>query len=110
MIARMPRSWTLRLLAIAAMLLGQLPASGIARAAIGDEALIKEAGAACQIASKLQQSRVLWSAPGYEHQAALIVAGKSPEADDEEETYMLCLFDKQTTQVELQEIEAELFR
>jgi hypothetical protein len=105
MISRVPRFRTLPLFAVAAMLL----AKGIAHAAAGDEALIKEAAAACQIASELQQSRVLWSSPGYEHQAALIVTGKLSETGDDE-TYMLCLFDKQTTQVELQEIEAELFR
>lgn len=109
MISRVPRCSALPLLAIAALLPVQLPANGIARAAAGDEALVKEAGAACQIASELRQSRVLWSSPGYEHQAALIVAGKSPETGGDK-TYVLCLFDKRTTQVELQEIEAELFR
>ena len=113
MVSGLPRFWTLAVLAIAAVLLGHLLANGIARAAaeIGDKALVKEAGAACQIASELEQSRVVWSSPSYQHHAALIVAGKwPPTRNNGGQAYMLCLFDKQTAKVELQEIEASLFR
>jgi hypothetical protein len=105
--------WKLSVLAIAALLLGGLLATGIVRAAaeVGDAALVKEAGAACQIASELEQSRVVWGSPGYEHHAALIVAGKwPPTRNNGEAAYMLCLFDKHTAEVQLQEIEAQLFR
>ncbi|WP_119304806.1 hypothetical protein [Dongia deserti] len=113
MLSGPPRFWKLSALAIAALLLGNLPADGIERAAgeIGTEALLKEAGAACQIASELEQSRVVWSSPDYEHHAALIVGGKSPESEGNgEQAYKLCLFDKQTAKVELQEIGPELFK
>ena len=105
--------WKLSVLPIAALLLGGLLANGIVRAAaeVGDAALVKEAGAACQIASELEQSRVVWGSPGYEHHAALIVAGKWPQTrNNGEAAYMLCLFDKHTAEVQLQEIEAQLFR
>jgi hypothetical protein len=113
MISGLPRVWTLSVSAIAVVLLGYLLAHGIVRAAaeVDAEALVKEAGAACQIASELEQPRVVWSSPNYEHHAALIVTGESPETrNNGEQAYMLCLFDKQTAKVELQEIEAELFR
>ncbi len=113
MSSNLPRFWKLPLLAIAAILLGHLLANGIVRAAaeIGAAALVKEAGAACQIASELERSRVVWSNPEYQHHAALIVAGQwPPTRNNGGQAYMLCLFDKQTAKVELQEIEATLFR
>ena len=78
----------------------------------GEVALsVKEAGAACQIASELEQPRVVWSNPAFEHNAALIVTGKWPATrNNGEQAYMLCLFDKQTAKVEIQEIEAPLFK
>lgn len=113
MVSGLPLFWKLSILAIAAMLLGTLLAQGIVRAAaeVGDAALVKEAGAACQIASELEQSRVVWSSPAYEQHAALIVTGKWPPTRNEgQAAYMLCLFDKHTAEVQLQEIEAALFR
>jgi hypothetical protein len=107
------RLWQLPLLAVAAMLLGALLASQIVRAASEEawDALIKEASAACQIASELEMPRVVWSNPAYEHNAALIVTGKwPPTRNNGAEAYMLCLFDKQTAKVEIQEIEAPLFK
>jgi hypothetical protein len=106
------RLWKLPALVVAAVLLGHLLAWQIVRAAeIGTEALLKEAGAACQIASELEQSRVVWGNSGYETHAALIVTGKWPPTQNQgEPAYMLCLFDKQTAKVEIQEIEAALFR
>ena len=107
------RLWKLSAMAVAAMLLGELLASQIVRAASQEawDALAKEAGAACQIASELEQPRVVWSNPAFEHNAALIITGKwPPTRNNGAEAYMLCLFDKQTAKVELQEIEAELFR
>lgn len=107
------RLWKLPLLAIAAVLLGGLLASQIVRAAseAASDALVKEAGATCQIASELEQPRVVWSSPAFEHNAALIVAGKwPPTRNGGAQAYMLCLFDKQTAKVELQEIEATLFK
>jgi hypothetical protein len=107
------RVWKLPLLATAAMLLGALLASQIVRAASEEawDALVKEAGAACQIASELEQPRVVWSNPAFEHNAALIVTGKWPPTRNKgEQAYMLCLFDKQTAKVEIQEIDAPLFK
>ena len=107
------RLWKLPALAIGAMLLGALLASQIVRAASEEawDALVKEAGAACQIASELEQPRVVWSNPGFEHNAALIVAGKwPPTRNNGAAAYMLCLFDKQTAKVEIQEIAAPLFK
>jgi len=107
------RLLTLPVLAIAAMLLGGLLASQIVRAASEEawDALVKEASAACQIASELEQPRVVWSSPAFEHSAALIIAGKQPPTRNKGEVaYMLCLFDKQTAKVEIQEIEAPLFK
>ena len=103
----------LPVLAIGAMLLGALLASQIVRAASEEtaDALVKEAGAACQIASELEQPRVVWSSPAFERNAALIVAGKWPPTRNQGDVaYMLCLFDKQTAKVELQEIEVRLFK
>ena len=100
-------------LAILALLLGDILAGHIVRAASEEawDALVREAGAACQIASDLEQPRVVWSNPAYEHQAALLITGKWPQTHMKgKQGYMLCLFDKQTAKVEIQEIEAELFR
>jgi hypothetical protein len=105
--------WKLPLLALAAMLLSALLASQIVRAASEEawDALVKEAGAACQIASELEQPRVVWSNPEFEHNAALIVTGRWPPTRNKgEQAYMLCLFDKQTAKVEIHEIEAPLFK
>lgn len=107
------RLWELPVVAVVAMLLGGALASQIVRAASEEawDALVKEASAACQIASELEQPRVVWSNPAFEHNAALIIAGKWPEARNKgEAAYMLCLFDKQTAKVEIQEIEAPLFK
>jgi hypothetical protein len=107
------RLWKLSVLAVAAVLLGELLASQIVGAASEEtaDALVKEAGAACQIASELEQSRVVWSNPEFEHNAALIITGKwPPTRNNGAQAYMLCLFDKQTAKVELQEIEAPLFK
>ena len=107
------RLWKLPALATTAMLLGALLASQIVRAASEEawDALVKEAGAACQIASELEQPRVVWSNPAFEHNAALIVAGKwPPTRNNGADAYMLCLFDKQSAKVEIQEIDAKLFR
>lgn len=107
------RLWQLPALAIAALLLAELLASQIVRAA-SEEAwggLIKEASATCQIASELEQSRVVWSNPAFQHNAALIVTGKWPPTRNKgAQAYMLCLFDKQSAKVEIQEIEAPLFK
>lgn len=107
------RLWQVLGLAAAAVLFGDLLASQIVRAAseTGAKALEQEAGAACQIASELEQSRVVWSSPDYQHNAALIVTGKWPPTIKKgEQAYMLCLFDKQNAKVELQEIDGKLFR
>ena len=115
MAAKLPVPSYLKLpvLAAAALLSGDLLAGHIVRAASEEtwDALVKEAGAACQIASGLEQSRVVWSNPAFEHSAALIVTGKWPPTQNNgAEAYMLCLFDKQTTKVEIQEIEEPLFK
>ena len=107
------RFWKLPLLAVVAVFLGDLLATQIVRASSEEawDALVKEAGAACQIASELENPRVVWSNPAYERQAALIVAGKWPQTHMKgDQGYMLCLFDKETAKVEIQEIEAQLFR
>ena len=107
------RLWKLPALALAAVLLGELLASQIVRAASegAGEALVKEASAACQIASELEQPRVVWSNPDFEHNAALIVIGKwPPTRNNGAQAYMLCLFDKQTAKVEIQEIDQPLFK
>jgi hypothetical protein len=108
-----PPLWKLPALAIAALVLGEILASQIVRAASEEtwDALVKEASATCQMASELEQSRVVWSNPAFEHAAALIIAGKwPPTRNNGAEAYMLCLFDKETAKVEIQEIEAPLFR
>ena len=100
-------------LAILALLLGDILAGHIVRAASEEawDALVREAGAACQIASDLEQPRVVWSNPAFEHNAALIVTGKWPATrNNGAGAYMLCLFDKQTAKVEIQEIAAPLFK
>ena len=107
------RLWKMPLLAIAAMLLGGLLASQIVRAASEEawDALVREASAACQMASELEQPRVVWTNPAYEHQAALLITGKWPQTHMKgEQGYMLCLFDKQTAKVEIQEVDAQLFK
>ena len=108
-----PRFWKLPTLAVVALLAGDLLATQLVRASSEEawDALVREAGAACQMASELENPRVVWSNPAYEHQAALIVAGKWPQTHMKgDQGYMLCLFDKQTSKVEIQEIERDLFR
>jgi hypothetical protein len=108
-----PHLWRLPALATAALVLGAILASQIVRAASEEawDALVKEAGAACRMVSELEQSRVVWSNPAFEHNAALIVAGKwPPTRNNGAEAHMLCLFDKETAKVEIQEIEAPLFK
>ena len=110
---RTSRWWKLPVLAAAAVLLGDLLATQIVRASSEEswDALVKEAGAACQIASELEQPRVVWSNPAFERNAALIVVGKwPPTRNNGAGAYMLCLFDKQTAKVEIQEIAAPLFK
>ena len=100
-------------LAVTAVLLGDLLASQIVRAASEEawDALVREASAACQMASDLEQPRVVWTNPAYEHQAALLITGKWPQTHMKgKQGYMLCLFDKQTAKVEIQEVDAALFR
>jgi hypothetical protein len=107
------RFWKVPLLGMLTLLLGHVPATQIVRAASEEawDALVKEAGAACQIASELENPRVVWSNPAYERQAALIVVGKWPQTHMKDDPgYMLCLFDKESTKVEIQEIEPTLFK
>ncbi|HEV8390743.1 MAG TPA: hypothetical protein VGQ35_12920 [Dongiaceae bacterium] len=107
------RLWKLPVLAMVALLAGDLLATQLVRASSEEawDALVKEASAACQIASELENPRVLWSSPAYERAAALIVTGKWPQTHMKgEQGYMLCLFDKQSSKVEIQEIEPTLFR
>ncbi|HET6160376.1 MAG TPA: hypothetical protein VFE34_18675 [Dongiaceae bacterium] len=111
--AEAPGLWKLPVLAIAALLFGDLLATQLVRAASEEtsDALIKEASAACQIASELENPRVMWSSPAYEREAALIVTGKWPQTHMKgDQGYMLCLFDKQSAKVEIQEIEPTLFK
>ena len=107
------RALKLPLLALAALLLGDLLATQIVRASSDEawDALIKEASAVCKMASELENPRIVWSNPAYERQAALLVAGKWPQTHMKgQEGYMLCLFDKQSSKVEIQEIEPTLFK
>lgn len=107
------RFWKMSLLGLVALLLGDMTVTQIVRAASEEawDALVKEAGAACQIASELENPRVVWSNPAYERQAALIVVGKWPQSHmNGDQGYMLCLFDKESAKVEIQEIEPTLFR
>ena len=112
--APVPYRW-LRLpaFAILAVLLADMLASQIVRAASEEawDALVREASAACQMASELEQPRVVWTSPAYEHQAALLITGKWPQTHMKgKQGYMLCLFDKQTAKVEIQEVDAQLFK
>lgn len=107
------RLWLIWWFCFAALLGGHLLGNGIVRASSDEawDALVKEAGAACQIASELEQSRVVWSNPAYERQAALLITGKWPQTHMKgKQGYMLCLFDKQSAKVEIQEIDEKLFR
>jgi hypothetical protein len=92
-----------------AIALPALAQSGAAALPEEWDALTKEAGAACQIASELENSRVLWSNPAYEHTVAIIVTGESKQPDLKGDDSMLCLFDKQTAKVEIQELDPKLF-
>src|SRR5437867_12017444 len=69
------RLWLVPLLLGAGLLTADLVAMQLVRASSDEawDALIKEAGAVCQMASELENPRVLWSNPAYERQAALIV-------------------------------------
>jgi hypothetical protein len=110
------RLWLVPLLIAAGLLTADLVAMQLVRASSDEawDALIKEASAVCQMASELENPRVLWSNPAYERQAALIVTGKWPQTHmksmKSKEGYMLCLFDKQSAKVEIQEIEPALFK
>src|ERR1700741_4815234 len=107
------RLWKLPVLALVAVLAGDLLATQILRASSegSRDALVRGASAACQIASELENPRVVWSNPAYEHQAVLLVTGAWPQTHMKgDQGYMLCLFDKQSAPVEIQEIEPELFR
>jgi hypothetical protein len=73
------------------------------------DALVKEAGAACQIASELENPRVLWSNPAFEQKVAVIMTGAWKQPHPEGDGSMLCLFDKQSAKVEIQEIDPKLF-
>ena len=75
-------------------------------------ALVKEAGAACQIASELESPRVLWSNPAYEQKVAVIVAGTWKQEQGHMaggDGFVLCLFDKQSAKVEIQEMDPKMF-
>lgn len=73
-------------------------------------ALVKEAGAACQIASELENPRVVWSNPGYEQKVAVVVTGTPRQGHaDGGDGFVLCLFDKQSAKVEIQEMDPKLF-
>lgn len=74
------------------------------------DALVKEAGAACQIASDLENARAVWSNPAFEQKVAVIVTGKSKQAQTDNAAAILCLFDKQSTKVEIQEMDPKLFK
>jgi len=107
------RLWQIGWFAFAALVGGHLLATEIVRASSNEawEALVQEASAACQIASDLDQSRVLWSNPAYEQQAAILITGKwKPTQMKGKQGYMLCLFDKQSAKVEIQEVDPTLFR
>jgi len=105
--------WSVPLLIAAGLLTADLLATQLVRASSDEawDALVKEASAACQMASELDDPRVVWSNPAYERQAALIVAGKWPQTHMKGKAgYMLCLYDKQSAKVEIQEIEPALFK
>jgi hypothetical protein len=107
------RLWSLPILAVAGVITAYLLAMQLVRASSEEswDAIVKEAGAACRIASGLENARVLWSNPAYERQAALIIAGKWPQTHMKgQEGYMLCLYDKHRAKVEIQEIDPTLFR
>ena len=107
------RLWTLPILAAAGVITADLLATQFVRASSEEawDALVKEAGAACQMASELQNPRVVWSNPAYERQAALIVTGKWPQTHMKgKQGYMLCLYDKGSAKTEIQEIEPTLFK
>jgi hypothetical protein len=107
------RLWALPILAVAGLITAYLIATQIVRASSDEawDALVKEASAACQMASELENPRVVWSSPAYERQAALIVTGEWPQTHMKgKQGYMLCLFDKQSAKIEIQEIEPALFR
>jgi hypothetical protein len=107
------RLWTIPILAAAGLITADLIAIQVVRASSEEawDALVKEAGAACQMASEFENPRVVWSNPAYERQAALILTGKWPQTHMKGvQGYMLCLFDKQSAKVEIQEIEPALFK
>jgi hypothetical protein len=107
------RLWTIPILAAAGLITADLIAIQVVRASSEEawDALVKEASAACQMASELENPRVVWSNPAYERQAALILTGKWPQTHMKgAQGYMLCLFDKQSAKVEIQEIEPALFK
>lgn len=107
------RLWALPILILAGLITAELVATQIVRASSEEawDAIVKEASAACQIASELENPRVVWSNPAYERQAALIVTGRWPQTHMKgAQGYMLCLYDKQSAKIEIQEIDPALFR
>jgi hypothetical protein len=107
------RLWALPILILAGLIAAELVATQIVRASSEEawDAIVREASAACQIASELENPRVVWSNPAYEHQAALIVTGTWPQTHMKgKQGYMLCLYDKRSAKVEIQEIDPALFK
>lgn len=107
------RLWALPILILAGLITAYLLATQIVRASSEEawDAIVKEASAACQIASELENPRVVWSNPAYERQAALIVTGRWPQTHMKgAQGYMLCLYDKHSAKIEIQEIDPALFR
>lgn len=107
------RLWALPILILAGLITAELLATQIVRASSEEawDAIVKEASAACQIASELENPRVVWSNPAYERQAALIVTGRWPQTHMKGKAgYMLCLYDKRSAKVEIQEIDPALFK
>jgi hypothetical protein len=95
---RVPRWLKFPALAVLAVLLGDLLASQLVRAASEEawDALVREASAACQMASDLEQPRVVEQsglpAPGGAAHHRQVAA----DPHEGKQGYMLCLFDKQT--------------
>jgi hypothetical protein len=107
------RLWALPILILAGLITAELVATQIVRASSEEawDAIVREASAACQIASELENPRVVWSNPAYERQAALLITGKwKPTHMKGKQGYMLCLYDKRSAKIEIQEIDPALFK
>ncbi len=96
-------------LPVASLLAMALTQPTIAASPEATSALVKEAGAACQIASELENPRVVWSNPDYEQKVAVMVAGTRKQNMKDGDGFALCLFDKQSAKVEIQELDPKLF-